>query len=148
MSSFLVLSQLIYSVISNKNLRHWSDLQCPPPGIVLIIPIILPSARWAVLWRRRHPLHLWHGEFSAAFISSRLHHFWFLFCSVLCNLRLFLTPNQHFLCIKSTKFLHSCAYFQFYAIVSDFPSCPQSDTNWWKGTCRGRTGLIPSNYGE
>uniref|UniRef100_A0A3B4Z2A5 Osteoclast-stimulating factor 1 n=1 Tax=Stegastes partitus TaxID=144197 RepID=A0A3B4Z2A5_9TELE len=21
-----------------------------------------------------------------------------------------------------------------------------SDTNWWKGTCRGRTGLIPSNY--
>ena len=24
----------------------------------------------------------------------------------------------------------------------------QSDTNWWKGTCRGRTGLIPSNYGE
>uniref|UniRef100_A0A3Q3WQB9 Osteoclast-stimulating factor 1 n=1 Tax=Mola mola TaxID=94237 RepID=A0A3Q3WQB9_MOLML len=23
-----------------------------------------------------------------------------------------------------------------------------SDTNWWKGTCRGRTGLIPSNYAE
>ncbi|XP_074789375.1 osteoclast-stimulating factor 1 isoform X2 [Athene noctua] len=22
----------------------------------------------------------------------------------------------------------------------------QSDTNWWKGTCKGRTGLIPSNY--
>ncbi|KAA8592724.1 hypothetical protein FQN60_018179 [Etheostoma spectabile] len=21
-----------------------------------------------------------------------------------------------------------------------------SDSNWWKGTCRGRTGLIPSNY--
>ncbi|XP_025940153.1 osteoclast-stimulating factor 1 isoform X2 [Apteryx rowi] len=21
-----------------------------------------------------------------------------------------------------------------------------SDTNWWKGTCKGRTGLIPSNY--
>lgn len=21
-----------------------------------------------------------------------------------------------------------------------------SDPNWWKGTCRGRTGLIPSNY--
>uniref|UniRef100_A0A8D2GMS9 Osteoclast-stimulating factor 1 n=1 Tax=Urocitellus parryii TaxID=9999 RepID=A0A8D2GMS9_UROPR len=20
------------------------------------------------------------------------------------------------------------------------------DTNWWKGTCKGRTGLIPSNY--
>lgn len=24
----------------------------------------------------------------------------------------------------------------------------QSDGNWWKGTCKGRTGLIPSNYGE
>uniref|UniRef100_A0AAR2L021 Osteoclast-stimulating factor 1 n=1 Tax=Pygocentrus nattereri TaxID=42514 RepID=A0AAR2L021_PYGNA len=23
-----------------------------------------------------------------------------------------------------------------------------SDSNWWKGTCRGRTGLIPSNYGQ
>uniref|UniRef100_A0A4W5KTY6 Osteoclast-stimulating factor 1 n=1 Tax=Hucho hucho TaxID=62062 RepID=A0A4W5KTY6_9TELE len=23
-----------------------------------------------------------------------------------------------------------------------------SDSNWWKGTCRGRTGLIPSNYGN
>uniref|UniRef100_A0A8C9F914 Osteoclast stimulating factor 1 n=1 Tax=Pavo cristatus TaxID=9049 RepID=A0A8C9F914_PAVCR len=22
------------------------------------------------------------------------------------------------------------------------------DTNWWKGTCKGRTGLIPSNYGN
>uniref|UniRef100_A0AAR2KYU0 Osteoclast stimulating factor 1 n=1 Tax=Pygocentrus nattereri TaxID=42514 RepID=A0AAR2KYU0_PYGNA len=22
------------------------------------------------------------------------------------------------------------------------------DSNWWKGTCRGRTGLIPSNYGQ
>lgn len=22
----------------------------------------------------------------------------------------------------------------------------QSDTSWWKGTCKGRTGLIPSNY--
>nr|1X2K_A Chain A, Osteoclast stimulating factor 1 [Homo sapiens] len=21
-----------------------------------------------------------------------------------------------------------------------------SDTNWWKGTSKGRTGLIPSNY--
>ncbi|KAM8803608.1 osteoclast-stimulating factor 1 isoform 2-T2 [Rhynchonycteris naso] len=21
-----------------------------------------------------------------------------------------------------------------------------SDTSWWKGTCKGRTGLIPSNY--
>lgn len=27
--------QSIYSVISNKNLRHWSNLQCPPPGIIL-----------------------------------------------------------------------------------------------------------------
>lgn len=24
----------------------------------------------------------------------------------------------------------------------------QSDTSWWKGTCKGRTGLIPSNYGK
>uniref|UniRef100_G3NSR6 Osteoclast-stimulating factor 1 n=1 Tax=Gasterosteus aculeatus aculeatus TaxID=481459 RepID=G3NSR6_GASAC len=23
-----------------------------------------------------------------------------------------------------------------------------TDSNWWKGTCRGRTGLIPSNYGN
>ncbi|KAE8594456.1 hypothetical protein XENTR_v10019648 [Xenopus tropicalis] len=21
-----------------------------------------------------------------------------------------------------------------------------SDTNWWKGTCKGKTGLVPSNY--
>uniref|UniRef100_A0A3Q3K1J9 Osteoclast-stimulating factor 1 n=1 Tax=Monopterus albus TaxID=43700 RepID=A0A3Q3K1J9_MONAL len=27
-----------------------------------------------------------------------------------------------------------------------FTSSHISDTNWWKGTCRGRTGLIPSNY--
>lgn len=25
---------------------------------------------------------------------------------------------------------------------------PQSDTSWWKGTSKGRTGLIPSNYGK
>ncbi|OWK00997.1 OSTF1, partial [Cervus elaphus hippelaphus] len=24
----------------------------------------------------------------------------------------------------------------------------RSDSNWWKGTCKGRTGLIPSNYGS
>ncbi|XP_063769929.1 osteoclast-stimulating factor 1 isoform X2 [Pseudophryne corroboree] len=23
-----------------------------------------------------------------------------------------------------------------------------SDTNWWKGTCKGKTGLVPSNYGN
>ncbi|KAG7271693.1 hypothetical protein CRUP_025554 [Coryphaenoides rupestris] len=23
-----------------------------------------------------------------------------------------------------------------------------SDSHWWKGTCKGRTGLIPSNYGN
>lgn len=31
---------------------------------------------------------------------------------------------------------------------SDFWVYFQSDSNWWKGTCRGRTGLIPSNYGK
>lgn len=34
----------------------------------------------------------------------------------------------------------------FVVIVVFFIS--QSDSNWWKGTCRGRTGLIPSNYGK
>uniref|UniRef100_A0A3Q1IX86 Osteoclast-stimulating factor 1 n=1 Tax=Anabas testudineus TaxID=64144 RepID=A0A3Q1IX86_ANATE len=34
----------------------------------------------------------------------------------------------------------------FRALFTFDPRTVRSDTNWWKGTCRGRTGLIPSNY--
>lgn len=34
------------------------------------------------------------------------------------------------------------------SLLKFFPFSLQSDTNWWKGTCKGRTGLIPSNYGN
>uniref|UniRef100_A0A8C3G1F5 Osteoclast-stimulating factor 1 n=1 Tax=Cyclopterus lumpus TaxID=8103 RepID=A0A8C3G1F5_CYCLU len=34
----------------------------------------------------------------------------------------------------------------FRALFTFDPRTVRSDSNWWKGTCRGRTGLIPSNY--
>lgn len=59
------------------------------------------------------------------------------------------TRTLHFVSVlpfRQTFYSHSLiSSVSFYIFIF---YCLQSDTNWWKGTCRGRTGLIPSNYGE
>uniref|UniRef100_A0AAX7SDN5 Osteoclast-stimulating factor 1 n=1 Tax=Astatotilapia calliptera TaxID=8154 RepID=A0AAX7SDN5_ASTCA len=65
-------------------------------------------------------------------------------------------------CLTSSLFLSSLGQVKVFRALFTFdPRTPDelyfeegdilyisdtSDTNWWKGTCRGRTGLIPSNY--
>uniref|UniRef100_A0A8C4R6M9 Osteoclast-stimulating factor 1 n=1 Tax=Eptatretus burgeri TaxID=7764 RepID=A0A8C4R6M9_EPTBU len=50
--------------------------------------------------------------------------------------------SQIAICIQVTGVLHLLARDEcFLLCFSD-----QNDPNWWKGTCKGRTGLVPSNY--
>lgn len=76
------------------------------------------SARWTVLWGRRHSVHLRYRTFMLS-LATVWKYWYFL--------------------------LLLCRYSWF---SSDFWVYFQSDSNWWKGTCKGRTGLIPSNYGK
>lgn len=72
--------------------------------VVLIIPMLFPSDRWAVLWRRRYPLHLWHGECLCScrlrFLTSQM--CYFLFSSIWKKISL-IFPQMNF-------FMHSCVF--------------------------------------